>query len=157
MAKLNNDQRRSGFRGGLSGHRAQFKSMKKDMLYFKYDKEGTQNLSVCKVRREVLKARKLQVLRWGNEGEQGCSNRDEREESVRMCEHDCFVYVRKLVDGFLIFLFLYVDDMLIAAKDMTEVNRLKTLLGKELNMKNLSVARRILGMENQRDISAGRL
>uniref|UniRef100_A0A2N9IB18 CCHC-type domain-containing protein n=1 Tax=Fagus sylvatica TaxID=28930 RepID=A0A2N9IB18_FAGSY len=39
------------------------------------------------------------------------------------CEYDCCVYVRILEDGSYIFLLLYVDDMLIAAKSMCEVNR----------------------------------
>uniref|UniRef100_A0A2N9G4M2 CCHC-type domain-containing protein n=1 Tax=Fagus sylvatica TaxID=28930 RepID=A0A2N9G4M2_FAGSY len=36
------------------------------------------------------------------------------------CEYDCCVYVRILEDGSYIFLLLYVDDMLIAAKSMCE-------------------------------------
>ena len=44
------------------------------------------------------------------------------------CEYDCRVYVRILEDGSYIFLLLYVDNMLIAAKSMCEVNRLTSLL-----------------------------
>ena len=44
------------------------------------------------------------------------------------CEYDCCVYVRILEDGSYIFLLLYVDNMLIVAKRMCEVNRLKSLL-----------------------------
>ena len=43
-----------------------------------------------------------------------------------------------------IFLSLYVVDMLIAVKSMVEVNKLKALLGKEFDMKDLSAARKIL-------------
>ncbi|KAL7000929.1 hypothetical protein U1Q18_052374 [Sarracenia purpurea var. burkii] len=73
------------------------------------------------------------------------------------CEYDCCVYVRSFDDGSYIFLLLYVDDMLIAAKSMVEVNRLKKLLGKEFDMKDLGAARKILGMEIRRDRPAGKL
>ena len=48
----------------------------------------------------------------------------------KRCEYDCCVYVNSLDDGSSIFLLLYVDDMLIAAKSMSEVNKLKILLRK---------------------------
>jgi hypothetical protein len=73
------------------------------------------------------------------------------------CEYDCCVYVRILEDGSYIFLLLYVDDMLIAAKSMCEVNRLKSLLHKEFEMKDLGAAKKILGMEIHRDRGARKL
>lgn len=73
------------------------------------------------------------------------------------CEYDCCVYVKGLNDGSYIYLLLYVDDMLIAAKSMGEVNRLKALLGKEFDMKDLGAARKMLGMEIQRDRLVGKL
>ena len=48
--------------------------------------------------------------------------------SYTRCEYDCCVYVRIFEDGSYIFLLLYVDNMLIVAKRMCEVNRLKSLL-----------------------------
>ena len=66
----------------------------------------------------------------------------------KRCEYDCCVYVKSLDDSSsFIFLLLYVDDMLIAAKSMIEVNKLKSLLSKEFDMKDLGVAKKILGME----------
>ena len=47
--------------------------------------------------------------------------------------------------------------MLIVAKSMTEVNRLKVLLSKEFDMKDLGAAKKILGMEICRDRDSGRL
>ena len=41
--------------------------------------------------------------------------------------YDCYVYVKCLDDGSSIFLLLYVDDMLIAAKTMVDVDKLKSL------------------------------
>ncbi|KAE8673805.1 hypothetical protein F3Y22_tig00111772pilonHSYRG00229 [Hibiscus syriacus] len=52
------------------------------------------------------------------------------------CEYDCCVYVKSLDDGSF-FLLLYVDDMLIAAKNMDDVIGLKTLLSQEFDMKDL--------------------
>ena len=57
----------------------------------------------------------------------------------------------------LFFILLYVDDMLIAAKSMIEVNKLKSLLSKEFDMKDLGAAKKILGMEIHRDRTSGRL
>jgi hypothetical protein len=73
------------------------------------------------------------------------------------CEYDCCVYVRILEDGSYIFLLLYMDDMLIAAKSMCEVNRLKSLLNKEFEMKDLGAAKKILGIEIRRDREARKL
>jgi ATP-binding cassette subfamily B (MDR/TAP) protein 1 len=63
------------------------------------------------------------------------------------CEYDCCVYVRIIDDGSFIFLLLYVDDMLIAANHLHDVNELKILLGKGFDLKDFGVAKRILGME----------
>ena len=49
----------------------------------------------------------------------------------RRCEYDCCVYVRSLDDASFIFMLLYVDDMLIAAKSIVEVNKLKVFLSRE--------------------------
>ena len=65
--------------------------------------------------------------------------------------------MKSLDDGSSIFLLLYVDDMLIAAKSMSEVNKLKTLLSREFDMKDLGTAKKILGMEIRRDRALGRL
>ncbi|KAL0349992.1 UNVERIFIED_CONTAM: Retrovirus-related Pol polyprotein from transposon TNT 1-94 [Sesamum radiatum] len=66
-------------------------------------------------------------------------------------EYDCCVYVKSLDDGSSIFLLLYVDDMLIAAKNMYDVLALKALLRQEFEMKDLGAVTKILGMEIHRD------
>lgn len=66
-------------------------------------------------------------------------------------EYDSCVYYKKLADGSFIYLLLYVDYMLIACKDMSEINRLKAQLSSEIEMKNLGVAKKILGIEILRD------
>ncbi len=70
---------------------------------------------------------------------------------------DSCVYSKKLSDGSWIYLLLYVDDMLIAAKNKAEINRLKEVLSSEFEMKDLGAAKKILGMEIWRDRKAGRL
>ena len=51
----------------------------------------------------------------------------------------------------MIYLLLYVDDMLIASQSMVKVSELKAELSKEFDMKDLGKAQRILGMEIFRD------
>ncbi|OAE25191.1 hypothetical protein AXG93_925s1020 [Marchantia polymorpha subsp. ruderalis] len=61
---------------------------------------------------------------------------------------DSCVYV-KWVDGSGISLLLYVDDMLIASKN--EIHNMRQLLGSEFEMKDMVLAKKILGMEITRD------
>jgi len=65
--------------------------------------------------------------------------------------HDNCVYFRQYSDGSFIYLLLYVDDMLIASKDKSLISKLKSQLSKEFEMKDLGTAKKILGMEIQRD------
>ena len=73
------------------------------------------------------------------------------------CEFDCCVYMRLCEDSSPIYLMLYVDDMLIASKNLHEIECLKALLSKDFEMKNLGAAKKILGMEIHSDRSNGRL
>ena len=75
----------------------------------------------------------------------------------KSCEYDCCVYVKSLDDGSFIFLLLYVDDMLIAAKKLDDVVGLKALLSQEFDMKDLGAAKKILGMEIHMDKSSKKL
>jgi len=75
----------------------------------------------------------------------------------RRCEYDCCVYVKSLDDDSFIFLLPYVDDMVIAAKSIMEVNNLKVLLSREFDMKDLGTAKKILGMEIRMDRDVRRL
>ncbi|KAL4347437.1 hypothetical protein GQ457_17G004910 [Hibiscus cannabinus] len=75
----------------------------------------------------------------------------------KRCEYDYCVYVKSLDDGSFIFLLLYVDDMLIAAKNMHDVVGLKALLSQEFDLKDLGPAKKILGMEIHRDRSSRKL
>ena len=64
--------------------------------------------------------------------------------------------MKSLYDGSSIFLLFYVDDMLIAAKSMSEVNKLKTLLSREFDMKDLCETKKILGMQIRKGRALGR-
>ena len=71
-------------------------------------------------------------------------------------KYDSCVYI-KHVNGSPIYLLLYVDDMLIAAKSKVEITKLKKLLSSEFDMKDLGTAKKILGMEIIRDRKSGLL
>ena len=62
-----------------------------------------------------------------------------------------------LMGHLFIYVLLYVDEMLIACKDMSEINRLKAQLTSEIEMKNLGAAKKILGIEIHRDRKADTL
>ena len=70
-------------------------------------------------------------------------------------EFDLCVYMKKLKDGGYVYLLLYVDDMLLVAREMTEITKVKEMLAKEFDMKDLGSAKRILGMDIERDRAGG--
>ena len=74
----------------------------------------------------------------------------------KRCEADHCCYV-KFSDNSYIILLLYVDDMLIAGSSIEEINNLKKQLSKQFVMKDLGVAKQILGMRIIRDRSNGTL
>ncbi|GKD05283.1 retrotransposon protein, putative, ty1-copia subclass, partial [Tanacetum coccineum] len=67
--------------------------------------------------------------------------------------YDSCVYYRSYVPGGYIYLFLYVDDTLIACKSKFEIRSTKSLLKKEFDMKELEEVSKNLGMEIVRDRS----
>jgi len=52
---------------------------------------------------------------------------------------------------------LYVDDMLIAARNKTHIQKLKAQLKREFNMKDLREVKKVLGMKITRDRGSARL
>ena len=66
-------------------------------------------------------------------------------------DYDNYVYFKNLVNGMMIYLLLYVDDMLIASKDKIEIGCIKQQLRGEFEIKSLGLAKRILRMEIKRD------
>ena len=60
------------------------------------------------------------------------------------------MYTKKLNDGSLIILILYIDDMLIAGKSKDEITFLKDALSKKFAMKDLGDDHHFLGMHIKR-------
>ena len=71
--------------------------------------------------------------------------------------YDPCVYLQKQPNGEYVYLLLYVDDMLIASRDSAAIAKLKGQLSSEFEMKDLGEAKKILGMEIERDRKRGRL
>ncbi|CAA7045319.1 unnamed protein product [Microthlaspi erraticum] len=74
------------------------------------------------------------------------------EKFVRSHQDSC-VYVKKVESGYM-YLLLYVDDILMAAKDIAEIVKLKSALSSEFEMKDMGPASRILGIDIRRDREA---
>src|SRR4051812_38974863 len=66
-------------------------------------------------------------------------------------QFDHYVYFRFRPCNSFVILLLYVDDILIASKNVEDVMRVKAKLNKEFDMKDLGAASRILGIDNRRD------
>ncbi|CAA7407517.1 unnamed protein product [Spirodela intermedia] len=60
---------------------------------------------------------------------------------------DNCVYFKKLSNDSFLYLLLYVEDMLIAPKDIFKINKLKAVLNSEFDLKDLRAAKKILRME----------
>jgi hypothetical protein len=72
------------------------------------------------------------------------------------CGADQCVYIKRSRNGF-IYVWLYVDDMIIAAKTSDEIRDVKNALKNAFKMKELGPAKFILGMEIDHDTTAGTL
>jgi hypothetical protein len=73
------------------------------------------------------------------------------EQSYIRCHSDHCVYFKRLENGSYIIFLLYVDDMLVAGSNMQDINVLKKKLSNLFVMKDLGVAKKILGMRITRD------
>ena len=70
-------------------------------------------------------------------------------------EYDACVYVKQAGEQDHLYLLLYVDDMLIAGKSKSEINKVKEQLSMEFEMKDMGPASRILGIDIIRDRKNG--
>ncbi|MCO5558640.1 hypothetical protein L7F22_012226 [Adiantum nelumboides] len=68
-------------------------------------------------------------------------------------EIDHCLYTLQAKDGSLIILILYVDDMLLAGRQMAKISALKSKMAKVFDMKDMGEASHILGMHIQQDRS----
>ncbi|GMF32340.1 unnamed protein product [Phytophthora lilii] len=74
----------------------------------------------------------------------------------RGCGADQCVYVKEMKDNY-VYVCLYVDDMIIAAKTNQEINEIKLALKNAFKMKELGAAKFILGIEINHDPTVGTL
>ena len=80
-----------------------------------------------------------------------------REKRYTRSHYDPCLYYNKLPGGEYIYLLLYVDDMLIASKSRSAIDKLKKDLSSELEMKDLGEAKKVVGMEIERDRRSGKV
>lgn len=73
------------------------------------------------------------------------------------CLYDSCVYSRRCGNQSFVYLLIYVDDMLVAAKNKRDIQIVKDQLNVEFGMKDLGAARKILGMEIRRNRKASTL
>lgn len=66
------------------------------------------------------------------------------------CNCDCCVYYKLLRVNLYINLLLYVENMLIAYKEKSDIENLTLVLNSEFDLKNLRTVRKILGVEIER-------
>lgn len=69
--------------------------------------------------------------------------------------YDYCVYMNGLRDSDQIILLLYVDDILIAGKNVIIIQALKKKLSSEFEMKDMGAVKRVLGIDIQRDRRQG--
>ena len=63
------------------------------------------------------------------------------------------VYIKECAEKEEVYLLLYVDDMLLAESDLTELNEIKAQMSEEFEKKDLGAARKVLVMEIYRNWS----
>jgi len=80
-----------------------------------------------------------------------------KEQGYSTCHSDHCIYFKRLENGIYIILLLYVDDMLVTGSNMQDINILKKKLANSFVMKDLGVAKKILGMRITRDIKSCKL
>ncbi|CAM8962766.1 unnamed protein product [Rhodiola kirilowii] len=66
-------------------------------------------------------------------------------------DYDWCIYYRHVQGESVIYLLLYVDDMLIASHDVAAINDLKVQLSTNFEMKEFGGAKKILGMQIKRN------
>jgi hypothetical protein len=108
-----------------------------------YEVKGKDNL-VCRLKKSLYglkKAPRQWYLKF---------DRFMTEQGYSRCHSDHCVYFKRLENGSYIIFLLYVDDMLVGS-NMQDINVLKKKLANSFAMKDLGVAKKILGMRITRD------
>jgi len=66
-------------------------------------------------------------------------------------QYDSCLYFKESHTDNAVYLLLYVDDMLIASRNLSKIKEAKKMLSTEFDMKDLGYAKRILGIDIKRD------
>ncbi|KAG8491868.1 hypothetical protein CXB51_015214 [Gossypium anomalum] len=106
---------------------------------------------VCLLRKSLY-GLKQSPRQWYKRFDSFMASHDFKRSSLDSC-----VYFKKNSNGSFVYILLYVDDMLIAAKDKGEIRKVKAQLSEEFEMKDLGPAKKILGMKILRDRKASKL
>ena len=80
-----------------------------------------------------------------------------KDQKFMQSSYDPCVYIRGKESSDRVYLLIYVDDMLVASKDLKGIQSLKKSLSQEFEMKDLGRASKILGMDIFRDREKGLL
>ncbi|KAG8478019.1 hypothetical protein CXB51_027833 [Gossypium anomalum] len=96
---------------------------------------------VCLLRKSLY-GLKRSPRQWYKRFDSFMTSHDSKRSSLDTC-----VYFKKNSDGSFVYLLLYVDDMLIAAKDKGEIRKVKAQLSEEFEMKDLGPAKKLLDDE----------
>jgi hypothetical protein len=111
---------------------------------------GKENL-VCRLKKSLYYGLKQSPRQWYRRFDSFMVSH-----GFKRSDYDSCVYL-KTINGSAIYLLFYVDDILIAANGKSEIAKLKAQLNLEFEMKDLGVAKKILGVEIIRDRKSGTL
>ncbi|KAM0959035.1 hypothetical protein ACFX2C_024262 [Malus domestica] len=75
-----------------------------------------------------------------------------RGQNYSRSQYNHCVYLKKLQDEFFVYLLIYVDEMLIASKNVEEIERLKKQMKNEFEMKYLGEVKKIIGIKINKDV-----
>jgi hypothetical protein len=109
-----------------------------------YEVKGNENL-VCRLKKSLYglkQAPRQWYLKF---------DRFMTEQGYSRCHSDHNVYFKRLENGSHVIFLLYVDDMFVAGSNMQNINVLKKKLANSYSIKDLGVAKKILGMRITRD------
>jgi hypothetical protein len=110
-----------------------------------YEVKGKENL-VCRLKKSLYGLKKA-PRQWYLKFDKFMT-----EQGYSRCHSDHCVYFKRIENGSYIILLLYVDDMLVVGSNMQDINVLKKKLANSFAMKDLGVAKKILGMRITRDM-----
>lgn len=102
--------------------------------------------------KESLYGLKQSPRQWYKRFDQFTIQKDYKRSNFDSC-----VYFKEVTKNKYIYLLLYVDDMLLAYQDSKEIDKLKRMVKAEFEMKELGLAKKILGIEIIRDRNKGTL